>query len=141
MSQVNSNIIKTNSFTGKTTAGSISVQGEGTNSTNLQQGLCKCWLKMNAGQSITDSLNVSTLSDYGTGDFAKAFTNQMGNADYAVVASTIKGAGSPSSSNYGVATMGEGPATNICGISTLANSGPGANDRTQIFSTVHGDLA
>ena len=59
MSQVNSNLIKTNSFTGKTTASSISVTAEGgSTTTNLQQGLCKCWLKMNAGQSITDSFNV-----------------------------------------------------------------------------------
>ena len=142
MSQVNSNLIKTNSFTGKTTASSISVTAEGgSTTTNLQQGLCKCWLKMNAGQSITDSLNVSTLSDYGTGDYAKAFTSVMGNADYALVGSTIKGAGSPSSSNYGIVTMGEGPATNLCGIGTLANSGPAANDRTMIFSSIHGDLA
>ena len=38
MSQVNSNLIKTNSFTGKTAAGTITVTGEGgSTTTNLQQ--------------------------------------------------------------------------------------------------------
>ena len=49
---------------GKTTAGSINVRGEGSNNTNLQQGLCKCWAKVSAdGASNLDSFNVSTIDD------------------------------------------------------------------------------
>ena len=39
--------IKTNVFEGQTTAGSITVQSEGTATTNLQQGLAKYWIDYN----------------------------------------------------------------------------------------------
>ena len=35
--------LHTNTLKGTTTAGSITVQGEGSNTTNLQQGLAKMW--------------------------------------------------------------------------------------------------
>ena len=39
--------VKTNTFTGTTSAGSIVVTGEGgSTTTNLQQGLAKCWVKL-----------------------------------------------------------------------------------------------
>ena len=60
--------LKVDKFTGVTTAGSISVTGEGNSTTtNLQQGLCKCWAKYDAGSSLNDSFNVATLTDSGTG--------------------------------------------------------------------------
>ena len=40
---------KIDTLKGKTTAGSIAVQGEGANTTNLQQGLCKHWITYDQG--------------------------------------------------------------------------------------------
>ena len=37
------NNVKVNQLSGIDTAGSITIQGEGTATTNLQQGLAKCW--------------------------------------------------------------------------------------------------
>ena len=75
-----------NTLTGTTTAGSISVTGEGNSTTtNLQQGLTKVWITIPSGQgSITDSLNVSSLDDDATGNCGANFTNNMGNATYCI---------------------------------------------------------
>ena len=75
--------LKINTLTGVTTAGSIAVTGEGNSTTtNLQQGLCKVWVNMDAGTTITDSQNVSGLTDVGTGAHTISFSNNMGSANY-----------------------------------------------------------
>ena len=77
-------ILKVDTLTGVTTAGSISVTGEGNSTTtNLQQGLCKAWHKANAaGTTLNDSFNVSSLGDQDTGQQVINLTNNMNNANY-----------------------------------------------------------
>ena len=79
--------LKTNTLTGTSTAGSIAVTGEGNSTTtNLQQGLDKFWSNWDGDASTVstrDSFNQSGLTDNGTGDYTTAFTNNMGNDDYA----------------------------------------------------------
>ena len=84
--------IKTNVFEGQTTAGSIAVQGEGTATTNLQQGLCKVWQQAQ-GDSITptDSFNVTNITDNGTGTFTTNFTNNIVNAFYSGLSTGMSG--------------------------------------------------
>ena len=69
---------------GKTTAGSVNVRGEGSNNTNLQQGLAKSWINLNGTGTIAarDSLNVSSLTDAATGDHQIFFANDMANNNY-----------------------------------------------------------
>ena len=69
---------KIDTLKGKTTAGSISVQGEGTATTNLQQGLIKHWchFKMNTA-AVNDSFNNSSITDQATGQFTMNLTNSM----------------------------------------------------------------
>jgi hypothetical protein len=88
-------ILKVDTITGVSTAGSIAVTGEGNSTiTNLQQGLAKAWIKTAAnGTSISDSLNVSSLGDTGTGQQTVSFTNAMGNEEYAIT-SVLADAGS-----------------------------------------------
>ena len=77
------NNVKVNQLSGIDTVGSITVQGEGTNTTNLQQGLTKHWCNYNAdGSSVNDSFNNSSMSDYATCNYGYNFTNNMGNNDY-----------------------------------------------------------
>ena len=76
--------LKVDKFTGVTTAGSILVTGEGTATTNLQQGLCKAWVadwNMSAA-SLGDSLNVSSVTDENTGTAKPNFTNPFASTDY-----------------------------------------------------------
>ena len=72
---------------GKTTAGSINVRGEGSNNTNLQQGLAKSWVaRLNTGDaSFLDSLNVSGTTDSGTGRTTVTFTNDFSSINFCVV--------------------------------------------------------
>jgi len=75
--------IKTNTLTGTTTAGSISVTGEGNSTTtNLQQGLNKVWFTLGMDAVQDDSFNCSSVDDDGTGDFGIHFTNDFNNALY-----------------------------------------------------------
>ena len=79
--------LKVDTIPGVSTAGSIVVTGEGNSTTtNLQQGLCKCWINFDgsAGSiAAADSFNSSGLTDNGTGDYTIAFNNDFGNANYA----------------------------------------------------------
>ena len=76
--------LKVDTLTGVTTAGSIVVTGEGNSTTtNLQQGLGKAWLYSPAtSASITDSFNISGITDGGTGEQDMTFTSAMSNNDY-----------------------------------------------------------
>ena len=71
---------------GVASASSISVVGEGgTTTTNLQQGLAKAWVHFTqvSTQTIRDSLNVSGLTDGGTGLTTVSINNDMSNDDWA----------------------------------------------------------
>ena len=76
------NNIKVNQLSGIDTAGSITVQGEGTNTTNLQQGLNKVWFTLGVDAVQDDSFNCSSVDDDGTGDYGVHFTNDFSNALY-----------------------------------------------------------
>ena len=76
--------LKVHKFTGVTTAGSILVTGEGNSTTtNLQQGLAKAWFSASSDTTLTDSFNVSSGTDNGTGDYSYALSNAFANDDYA----------------------------------------------------------
>ena len=74
--------LKINTLTGVSTAGSIAVTGEGNSTTtNLQQGLCKAWCRFDDGSS-SDSFNITSVTDHGTGDYQVFIANDMANATY-----------------------------------------------------------
>tara|TARA_R100000329_G_C7421934_1_gene148254 strand:+ start:48 stop:461 length:414 start_codon:yes stop_codon:yes gene_type:complete len=87
--------IKTNTLTGTTTAGSISVTGEGNSTTtNLQQGLVKVWLhydqKGDSGSTqALDSFNVGSITDSAAGQYEVNVTNNFNNAFHATGAICI----------------------------------------------------
>jgi len=67
-------------------ANSMTIRGEGSAQTSIQQGLAKSWVNFNGTGTIAarDSSNVGSLTDNGTGDYTVNFTNNMNNDDYAV---------------------------------------------------------
>ena len=77
-------ILKVDTITGVTTAGSISVTGEGNSTTtNLQQGLVKAWDHVSGdGTTVNDSLNISSHTDSAAGQGFHVFTNNMGNNNW-----------------------------------------------------------
>ena len=76
------NNVKVNQLSGIDTAGSITVQGEGTANTNLQQGLIKAWGNFDGSGTvgINDSFNMDALTDNGTGNYTMNITNDFANA-------------------------------------------------------------
>ena len=69
-------------------AGQVTIQGEGTNTTNLQQGLCKTRgnIDGDAGTAVlhsgSDSLNVGGITDVAQGRYTVTMTNNFANAFY-----------------------------------------------------------
>ena len=141
------NNVKINQLSGIDTAGSITVQGEGTATTNLQQGLCKAWFRADGGAGtvvIGDSLNKSSIVDNGTGQYTLTYTNNMGSTNYTQAWDQ----------KIDVGTNAE---TNLCGlhassgaVSTKTTSqykvnsqdlGSAQEDHSQVGSIVMGDLA
>ena len=65
-----------------TTSGDVNVKGEGTNTTNLRQGLVKHWATINNGDTVADSFNQSSITDNSASDCTYNFATAMGNANY-----------------------------------------------------------
>ena len=133
----------TNTFTGKTTAGSISVTGEGNSTTtNLQQGLAKLWHQTNASSgtpSTQDSFNMGSITDNGVGNFTFAFTNNMNNNDYSF---THYGITDGTYSLYHGSSLSVGTSSLQYRDNKTDNlSSAAAVDHTHINDTIHGDLA
>ena len=78
------NPVQINQLRGIDTAGSIAVQGEGSATTNMQQGLAKVFINFNGTGTIAtrDSFNTSSIADLGTGNYRVVFNNNMSNGNY-----------------------------------------------------------
>jgi hypothetical protein len=88
-SQLNVDTIK-----GQTAETSITIQGEGSATTNLQQGLVKVWLhydqKGDSGSTqALDSFNVGSITDSAAGQYEVNVTNNFNNAFHATGAICI----------------------------------------------------
>ena len=75
----------TNMLTVATTGdGNVKSEG-GAATTSLRQGLAKSWLQYNqVTPAITDSFNISTVTDTTAGDLTPNYTNAMSGLTYAV---------------------------------------------------------
>jgi len=77
---------------GASSAGSMLVVGEGgTNTTNLQQGLCKNWVHFDATPStltVEESFNTSSVTDDDTGYHRVNFSTSFGNVNYTQIGCT-----------------------------------------------------
>ena len=125
-------ILKVDSLTGVTTAGSINVTCEGNSTTtNLQQSLVKVWAKFN-GSSFgeVDSFNVSSFTDSGTGNYTVNINNDFSNANHA----SIEGSGAYHAIN---------DAGNAAGTLNIGcfNSSHSAADESRVAVHSCGDLA
>ena len=84
--------LKVDTLTGVTTAGSISVTGEGNSTTtNLQQGLAKAWADVSGSgtPAVDDSLNIASVIDVGTGNRKYTVSNALSNTNYVVLSGMV----------------------------------------------------
>ena len=124
-------ILKVDTITGVSTAGSIAVTGEGNSTTtNLQQGLTKAFIIAESDATDIGSFNIASTTDNGTGDYTYTYTNNM--SDNKAVVN-----GNCSQNNNAVVYNNGRNTTDYTVKLEEANS---AVDR-RVSSTSHGDLA
>ena len=129
--------LKVDTITGLTTAGSIAVTGEGNSTTtNLQQGLAKIWCNADQTGTIRDSLNISGITDGGTGDVTFTFSNATSNDDYALTGSCRRASTTTEAFVFAIHTM----ATASCRARHMY-LGQTAYDHDHMCMNIHGDLA
>lgn len=129
-------------LTGKTSAGDITVYGEGGTATqSLQQGLAKAWLSYDQRVSVgvNDSLNISSVSDSGTGHNQPSFSSAMGNSNYYISGSSSYD-GNVSDANVTGADEVAPSTSSIYTHGTRATNGS-LYDCEYVFSSIKGDLA
>ena len=142
-----SSILKVNTLTGVTTAGSIAVTGEGNSTTtNLQQGLAKAWADIAAGvgSSMPDSFNCSSIDDDASGECGVNIASDMSSANYSAQVTITFGHAADNSNSLRTATI-ESTATGAVELDFSYVNSSGlhiANDvETGASTIIHGDLA
>ena len=118
-------------------AGNITIKGEGTATTNLQQGLIKGWIRFDGTGTIAidDSFNYASITDNGSGDYTTTLSTAMGNVNYSPTA----GAGDR---NYGAKIDLEHSVTNTTTAMRLRITSLEATGDTDLVSLhICGDLA
>ena len=117
-------------------ANSMTIRGEGSNQTSIQQGLAKMWFyRITDGSSLADSFNASSITDTGTGDFSVVFSNNMNNASYGTgKGSTVAYDGQTSASGEQLA----GIESSSLRIKMYQN---GSISDAVCLGSIHGDLA
>ena len=138
--------LNVDALVGVSSANAITVRGEGSATTSLQQGLAKAWVNF-TGVSTTaarDSFNVGSLTDISTGKTSVVYTNAMANGNYAGSYYTSASAGSDFDAfnnaytgSFGIGT--DQRTTALVKVASHNNSGlldSFAND-----VTINGDLA
>jgi len=122
--------LKTDTLKGQTTTNSINIQLTN-KTTNLQSGIAKAWHWSTEPGSNSDTFNVASSTDQGTGDNFITFTNGMTNATYPM----------PSAAQYNdISAMDEGHiATTGFRHNTLTHAG--SKNDSKCWAVIFGDLA
>jgi len=80
-------VLKVDSITGVTSAGDITITGEGTATMKLQSGVVKAYAHGSNSAALPSSFNIASGTDNGTGDYTYAFTNNMSSLNYTITTS------------------------------------------------------
>ena len=120
-------------------------------STDVMQGLAKSWMNYVATSvnTIADSLNVSSVTDHGTGQYSQNFSSNMGNATYAgIMCSHQEGAGvgtcgHPSAGSFTNSSDGRNGMTTSAFRMRYHNTDatPGTREQEICLQVIFGDLA
>ena len=130
-------ILKVDTIGDTSGSGNVNIQAEGTNTTNLSQGLVKQWVAFDmTDSSIGDSFNTTTVTDVDDGDFNVIIANDFANIHYAMTTS-----GTNSSNGDAFVSMG-GVTPTVTQYRLTAVLSNGSNiDFDQVKSMCAGDLA
>ena len=132
--------LNVDALVGNTSANAITVRGEGTATTSLQQGLAKAWINFNGTGTIAerDSFNNASITDNGTGDYTVTITSAMANVNYAHVGTA--GQGNTALINLSQCFDIANPTTTVSRYQTAYVNG-GLIDASNVHPALLGDLA
>ena len=129
------------------------IQGEGSNTTIISQGLAKVWFSFDMADNsdyALDTFNSSAGTDHGTGNLTITFTNDMANINYSAsqMTSMQSDARELNVLNFAISQGSTGGTAPAAG-SLMVQNNAGANaaqsgtpqDPKRSSVTVHGDLA
>ena len=118
-------------------ANSMTIRGEGSAQTSIQQGLAKSWLQFQqVTPAITGSFNIGSVTDTGAGDFTPNYTNAMSGLRYAVTS-----AGGMLNTDASGRISETNPTNTSSYQVTTTNSGGTKADHTGNSCATFGDLA
>ena len=127
-------------------ANSMTIRGEGSNQTSIQQGLCKgfCVFQGDSFTTTLDSFNMSGGTDNGTGDYTVTIATDMASVNYATL--NCKDDGTTNNMSTPNENNGRSKATGSCHVMStyMAGSGGGNNtkyDTVRMYVALMGDLA
>jgi hypothetical protein len=117
---------------------------DGTNSVEtvyVARGSAKAWVNFNGTGTIAarDSLNLSSLTDNGTGDYTVNFSNAFGAVDY-VMSGAAGRAGIATSQGRMLTPYATAPTVSAFRLIVRADDGAAADDDL-VYTIFHGDLA
>tara|TARA_R110000782_G_scaffold265505_1_gene359262 strand:+ start:339 stop:785 length:447 start_codon:yes stop_codon:yes gene_type:complete len=116
-------------------ATSLTIRGEGSNQTSVQQGLLKAWIAFDGTDTVAidDSYNVSSITDNGTGQTTITFSVAMASTSYSWAGSTkssadrtmvlVDDANTPAAASLHVDTVYDGATTIDCEIVAVQIAG------------------
>jgi len=131
-------------------ANPTTVKGEGTATTNLQQGLAKAWVNFDgtaSGAAARDGFNNSSMTDVDTGVYTLTITNAMNSTNSMVASGLCTDDGSTNNhvANLSLDRTGSGGSpfttTTVGFNSVFETSGATRNDMDFVTVAIHGDLA
>ena len=120
------------------TTGTLTLTSEGgAATTDVTQGLAKCWVNFDGTGTIAsrDSFNIASLTDTGTGHYDPNFSNNMSNNDYSATGGI---SGSGVGGEPGI-ILGDGYTTSSVKVITVNSTTN--TDYGLIATSIHGDLA
>jgi len=113
-------------------ANSLTIRGEGSAQTSVQQGLAKLWMNLDGSTfGIGDSLNMTSATDNGAGDYTGTIANDMANTEWALTAH----------SGQAVNRTESDVTVTAFEIHTFDQDGSTKGDTGRVMVAGHGDLA
>ena len=113
-------------------ANSMTIRGEGSAQTSIQQGLAKLWMNLDGSTfGIGDSFNMTSATDNGAGDYTGTIANNMANTEWALTAH----------SGQAVNRTESDVTVTAFEIHTMTQDGSTKGDTGRVMIAGHGDLA
>ena len=148
--------LNVDALVGNTSANAITVRGEGSATTSLQQGLAKWWVNLQGHDTfgVTDSFNNTSGTDHGTGDYTCTMANDFAGVaqkslTFGTFPSSDGGSTDPATNERGgtvamqkpIGAQAAGTARLEIRKGSTGSANGGLVDISGVYLTGHGDLA